>query len=274
LSTKDDSHPHIKFRREKSPDIALIKTKERMLTKFIAAIVALVAVSSAFASTSSPTYNVLEMPMVNGQKTFKAECYGIFENSSSCMAAAKNMCGDQPVKLLQTVEGTKAPGNAHELIFNCEATEQAASAPVAATVAATPVAVAPVREPVANMAAAAAPVAHTHRLKLDEKTNFDFDSAVLKPQAKQILDSFIAENRSTRPTRVSVAGYTDSTGTAAYNFALSQRRAKTVVAYLRSRGLRSSHFDTKGYGKNNPIASNQTIDGRAENRRVEIVLTQ
>ena len=68
-----------------------------------------------------------------------------------------------------------------------------------------------------------------------------------------------------------IDGYTDSTGAEAYNLKLSERRADAVAGYLESRGVAvSGHFTTQGYGEANPVASNDTEEGRARNRRVEI----
>ena len=71
--------------------------------------------------------------------------------------------------------------------------------------------------------------------------------------------------------RVSVEGHTDSVGSVAYNQTLSERRAKTVRDYLVSQGIDASRITTRGFGKSKPIASNDTAEGRAENRRVEII---
>ena len=71
-------------------------------------------------------------------------------------------------------------------------------------------------------------------------------------------------------TYVDVYGHTDSTGSESYNQGLSQRRAVSVAAYLESRGVKSARIGTRGFGKTQPIASNETAEGQAANRRVEI----
>ena len=71
---------------------------------------------------------------------------------------------------------------------------------------------------------------------------------------------------------VEVAGHTDSTGPEAYNQGLSERRAKSVQDYLVSKGIRASRLTAKGYGESMPVASNDTEKGRAENRRVELIV--
>jgi len=68
---------------------------------------------------------------------------------------------------------------------------------------------------------------------------------------------------------VEIQGHTDSIGSAAYNLNLSQRRADAVKAYLISQGVNASTLTAKGYGKTKPISSNETAEGRAQNRRVE-----
>src|SRR5690606_13325919 len=73
-------------------------------------------------------------------------------------------------------------------------------------------------------------------------------------------------------TVVDVAGHTDSTGTEAVNNPLSQRRASSVASYLQSQGVSAQRFLINGYGSTRPVASNDSPDGRAMNRRVEITL--
>jgi outer membrane protein OmpA-like peptidoglycan-associated protein len=73
-------------------------------------------------------------------------------------------------------------------------------------------------------------------------------------------------------TMIEVAGHTDSTGGAAYNQALSERRAKSVAAYLESRGVPAARLITVGDGVNHPVASNATAAGRQQNRRVELTI--
>ena len=72
-------------------------------------------------------------------------------------------------------------------------------------------------------------------------------------------------------TSITVAGHTDDVGSRGYNQALSQRRAESVKSYLVGKGVAPVKIQAIGYGKSNPIASNDTEEGRAKNRRVEIV---
>ena len=69
---------------------------------------------------------------------------------------------------------------------------------------------------------------------------------------------------------IDVLGHTDSDGSETYNQALSERRAQSVASYLSSHGVSSVRMATRGYGEMQPIASNETPDGKAQNRRVEI----
>ena len=117
-----------------------------------------------------------------------------------------------------------------------------------------------------------APVHETMTLGAD--TFFNFDKYNLKPTAIAKLDELAAKLRQLGPavTGVSVTGHTDSIGTEAYNLKLSQRRAQAVVDYLVQRGVNPSIIQARGMGKSNPIASNATPAGRAQNRRVEITV--
>jgi OOP family OmpA-OmpF porin len=87
------------------------------------------------------------------------------------------------------------------------------------------------------------------------------------------LDEIAAALASQLELNVDIKGYTDSTGSAAYNLKLSQRRAEAVKAYLVSKGITSANLTAKGYGKADPIASNNIAEGRALNRRVEFEVT-
>lgn len=99
---------------------------------------------------------------------------------------------------------------------------------------------------------------------------FDFDSDRLHPNARRLLDP-VAEIFSRYPDlQVEIAGHTDNIGSADYNQDLSDRRAESVREYLVSQGIASSNLTTAGYGFSEPMASNDTEEGRQENRRVEI----
>jgi OOP family OmpA-OmpF porin len=102
--------------------------------------------------------------------------------------------------------------------------------------------------------------------------HFDFDKATLKPEAKAVLNEAAALLAKHERVVVEVAGHTDSTGPEAYNQKLSERRAMAVQDYLVEKGVRASRLSAKGYGESMPVASNDTKEGRAENRRVELIV--
>jgi OOP family OmpA-OmpF porin len=105
-----------------------------------------------------------------------------------------------------------------------------------------------------------------------EGVHFDFDKATLKPEAMAILDEAAALLNKNERVVVEVAGHTDSIGSDAYNQGLSERRAKSVQDYLVSKGVKAQRLTAKGYGESMPVASNDTEAGRAENRRVELIV--
>jgi OmpA-OmpF porin, OOP family len=100
---------------------------------------------------------------------------------------------------------------------------------------------------------------------------FDFNKATLKPAAKPVLDEAVKVMKNKPDLKVSVEGHTDSIGGAAYNQKLSERRAASVRDYLVSQGIDAARISVRGFGKSNPVASNDTEEGRAENRRVEVL---
>ncbi len=101
---------------------------------------------------------------------------------------------------------------------------------------------------------------------------FRSDEATLMPGAASRLDQVVDALSTTSNRNVTVEGYTDSQGSDAYNIDLSQRRADAVRDYLVHRGYDSSRVQAHGIGEGRPIADNATAEGRANNRRVEIVL--
>ena len=110
------------------------------------------------------------------------------------------------------------------------------------------------------------------RLIMPSNITFDTDSAVFKPVFNNILTSVAKVINEFDKTKVQVSGYTDNTGSAAYNDKLSMQRAQAVANYLKLRGVSAARLMVYGYGENNPIASNATAAGREQNRRVEITL--
>ena len=102
--------------------------------------------------------------------------------------------------------------------------------------------------------------------------NFEFNSDRLTQPAQETLDE-VAKALIGQPTlNVQIGGYTDSKGKDAYNLNLSAKRAKAVKTYLVGKGVKGDNLISKGFGKASPVASNDTEEGRAENRRVEFVV--
>ena len=101
---------------------------------------------------------------------------------------------------------------------------------------------------------------------------FAVDSATLRPDLTRDLQTVAASLLKYPATSVEVIGHTDNTGAAAYNQDLSQRRAVSVASVLASNGVPSSRISSFGRGEDQPIASNLTDQGRAQNRRVEIIV--
>ena len=99
---------------------------------------------------------------------------------------------------------------------------------------------------------------------------FDFDKSVLKPEGRASLDELVGKIEQINLEVIIAVGHTDSVGTEAYNQKLSERRAEAVKSYLVSKGIDSNRIYTEGKGELQPIATNQTAAGRAQNRRVEI----
>lgn len=107
-------------------------------------------------------------------------------------------------------------------------------------------------------------------LDMPSGITFGVDSSTVQPTFQTTLDKVATTLNQYEKTYIDVMGHTDSTGTDAYNQALSERRASSVANYLSSRGVQSARMATKGYGESQPKASNLDEAGRAENRRVEI----
>jgi outer membrane protein OmpA-like peptidoglycan-associated protein len=109
-------------------------------------------------------------------------------------------------------------------------------------------------------------------LTLEEPILFDFDSDRLKAEAREALDD-IAEVLAYYPDApVQVLGHTDDQGSADYNLGLSQRRADAVTQALTERGIPADRLSADGRGLTEPVASNDDEEGRAQNRRVEVLI--
>ncbi|MEC4718197.1 OmpA family protein [Noviherbaspirillum sp. CPCC 100848] len=105
------------------------------------------------------------------------------------------------------------------------------------------------------------------------ETHFEFGSARLTKSAMDILDRTAVEIERLAPRKLAIVGHTDSVGGQAGNQKLSERRAEAVFGYLHQRGMKVEKVDRVGFGETAPVASNGTPDGRAKNRRAEIMAT-
>ena len=131
----------------------------------------------------------------------------------------------------------------------------------------------PRSEPVAVAAPAPAPVpvpVIPAKSTFASDALFDFDKSELKPEGKKALDELIGKIKSVDLQLAIAVGHTDSVGSEAYNLALSTRRAESVKSYMVSQGLPANKITTVGKGESQPVASNDTAQGRAKNRRVDI----
>ena len=109
-------------------------------------------------------------------------------------------------------------------------------------------------------------------LNMPSNITFDTDQADVKPQFFATLNSVAIVFREYKQTLINVVGHTDSTGDANQNYELSRRRAASVAQYLAAQQLDPHRFSVEGHGASDPIASNASPSGRAQNRRVEITI--
>ena len=113
-------------------------------------------------------------------------------------------------------------------------------------------------------------------LRLSDKRNvtFELNSATLTPAAIEELDRLLGKIRELEEIQsIDVVGHTDSTGSESYNQSLSEQRAASVSQFLESRGVGAALLSTFGEGEANPVADNKTREGRAMNRRVDILIS-
>ena len=103
--------------------------------------------------------------------------------------------------------------------------------------------------------------------------NFNSGSATISAASFNILDEVVESLRAWSDVRIEIRGYTDSSGNKYSNLKLSQKRAESVRDYFIGKGISFHRLNAKGFGDENPVASNKTKEGRAQNRRIEIVRT-
>jgi outer membrane protein OmpA-like peptidoglycan-associated protein len=109
-------------------------------------------------------------------------------------------------------------------------------------------------------------------LNMPGNITFATNQSDVKAEFYPVLNSVALVLKEYNKTMIDVVGFTDSTGALQYNMQLSQARAVSVASYLQSQGVQPVRIATQGMGPQNPIASNDTPEGRAQNRRVELIL--
>lgn len=115
----------------------------------------------------------------------------------------------------------------------------------------------------------------TEKIIITQKIHFEFNKANIRPISFPILDDVVELlNKNPNIKKVEVGGHCDGIGGVDYNLRLSQKRAQSVVNYLVGKGIAADRLVPKGYGKGNPIADNNTTEGRAKNRRVEFTVLE
>jgi OOP family OmpA-OmpF porin len=127
---------------------------------------------------------------------------------------------------------------------------------------------APVAKPAPAPVVPAAPVSEKVTYAAD--AFFDFNKATLKPEATAKLDDLVSKTSGMSLEVIIAVGHTDSIGGDAYNDKLSVKRSEAVKSYLVSKGVEKNRVYTEGKGKRQPVADNNTVEGRNKNRRVEI----
>ena len=110
------------------------------------------------------------------------------------------------------------------------------------------------------------------KITFDSGILFDVDKAALKDQHKSELAELAVILNKYEDTNILLAGHTDSTGSEEYNLGLSERRANSVASFLGSQNVLDTRVAVEGYGQSQPVASNDTVEGRAQNRRVEVAI--
>ena len=109
-------------------------------------------------------------------------------------------------------------------------------------------------------------------LNMPGNLTFDTNSTEITPSFFSVLNSVVLVFKEYPKTSIRVAGHTDSVGSESYNLGLSQKRAQAVASYFTAQGVAHQRFQVIGYGESVPIASNQSPEGRAQNRRVELLV--
>ncbi|MBN3741696.1 MULTISPECIES: OmpA family protein [Burkholderia] len=222
-----------------------------------ASIGAIAMALGACTTQSGVTYDIRAVSIPGKpDNVFRVSCDGLLGSANACARAAEEFCqgkGFTPLEMIDRVYSRAPMKDPREITFMC-------GKPQPVVQAAPP---APQPQP------APQPV-QQRQVLLQGDANFAFDSAVLTPEARSQLDRFVQINGGIEFRRVAITGFTDSTGSKTHNLALSASRARNVMNYLSSNGLKAQSFVSEGLGAADPVASNATAEGRAQNRRVEI----
>ncbi|KWK79034.1 OmpA family protein [Burkholderia ubonensis] len=229
------------------------------MTRKMAATLVATMVLAACSTSQGPTWNGYSVGLPNGQRAFRVDCHGIFEGQGTCYSKAAEICGNQrvrPIEQVAPLADTDTTRDVRVLTFQCGAVPQPAQ---------------PAPQPAPVPPPPPPPPAPKH-VTLAGDATFDTDKATLRPDARAKLDALIDQARGMTFNTVTVNGYTDSRGSVAHNMGLSERRAQSVAQYLRDHGLQAKRFETRGFGASDPVATNATAAGRAQNRRVDITL--
>ena len=110
------------------------------------------------------------------------------------------------------------------------------------------------------------------KITFDSGLMFDLDSYQLKPATRENLSDLSKTLKKYEDTNILIEGHTDNTGASNYNINLSEQRAASVADFLSDQGVKNSRMITEGYGEGQPIASNENVEGRQKNRRVEVAI--
>lgn len=110
------------------------------------------------------------------------------------------------------------------------------------------------------------------KITFDTGLLFDVNKAALKPASKTNLSNLAVILNKYPDTNILIEGHADSDGSEEHNLQLSESRARSVANYLASQQVMEPRFTTMGYGESQPIADNSTVDGKAQNRRVEVAI--
>lgn len=216
------------------------------------AVLLAIAALAGCSSASGPMFSADNVTLSNGEQAYQVGCHGLLGGESVCRKKAQEICGDKAVRTLQGnaplgAKTSDSKPDTNVLLFQCGVPEV----------------VKPASQPEPMPA---------KRVTLAADANFDTDKADLKQAGREQLDRLIHDAEGVNLKSVTINGYTDAQGTAGYNQRLSERRAQAVAQYLQAHGLKVQQYEVRGYGKEHPVASNTTAAGRAQNRRVEIIL--